>query len=133
LGLPENRVRVRAAFLGGGFGAKVYVKMEALAVALSLLARRPVKVALTTEEQFFTISKHGSTFRIKSAVTKNGRITARYAGILRFAARAAGPLARRAVPARVRARTCRRRRLAHRSSAVEPAPCRPPGRGRRRA
>ena len=38
LGWPENRVRVRTAFLGGGFGAKVYVKMEALAVALSLLA-----------------------------------------------------------------------------------------------
>src|ERR1700726_40321 len=82
LGLPENRVRVRAAFLGGGFGAKVYVKMEALAVALSLLARRPVKVALTMQEQFFTISKHGSTFRIKSAVTKNGRITARYCEVI---------------------------------------------------
>jgi CO/xanthine dehydrogenase Mo-binding subunit len=82
LGLPENRVRVRTAFLGGGFGAKVYVKLEALAVALSLLARRPVKVALTMEEQFFTISKHGSTFRIKSAVTKDGRITARYCEVI---------------------------------------------------
>jgi CO/xanthine dehydrogenase Mo-binding subunit len=81
-GLPENRVRVRTAFLGGGFGAKVYVKMEALAVALSLLVRRPVKVALTMEEQFFTISKHGSTFRIKSAVTKDGRITARYCEVI---------------------------------------------------
>jgi CO/xanthine dehydrogenase Mo-binding subunit len=77
LGWPENRVRVRTAFLGGGFGAKVYVKVEALAVALSLLARRPVKLSLTMEEQFFTISKHASTFRIKSAVTKDGRITAR--------------------------------------------------------
>src|SRR5580704_8551773 len=77
LGLPENRVRVRTAFLGGGFGAKVYVKLEALAVALSRLARRPVRVALTMEEQFFTISKHGSTFRIKSAVTRDGRLTAR--------------------------------------------------------
>ncbi|MBV9152389.1 MAG: xanthine dehydrogenase family protein molybdopterin-binding subunit, partial [Alphaproteobacteria bacterium] len=37
LGWPENRVRVRTAFLGGGFGAKVYVKVEALAIALSLL------------------------------------------------------------------------------------------------
>jgi CO/xanthine dehydrogenase Mo-binding subunit len=81
-GVPENRVRVRTAFLGGGFGAKVYVKMEALAVALSLLARRPVKVALTMEEQFFTISKHGSTFRIKSAVSKEGRITARYCEVI---------------------------------------------------
>jgi CO/xanthine dehydrogenase Mo-binding subunit len=77
LGWPENRVRVRTAFLGGGFGAKVYVKLEALAVALSLLTSRPVKLALTMSEQFFTISKHASTFRIKSAVTKEGRITAR--------------------------------------------------------
>jgi CO/xanthine dehydrogenase Mo-binding subunit len=78
LGWPENRVRVKTAFLGGGFGAKVYVKVEALAMALSLLAGRPVKIALTMEEQFFTISRHASTFRIKSAVEKDGRITARH-------------------------------------------------------
>jgi CO/xanthine dehydrogenase Mo-binding subunit len=78
LGWPENRVRVRTAFLGGGFGAKVYVKVEALAVALSMLAGRPVKIALTMEEQFFTISRHASTFRIKSAVDRDGRITARH-------------------------------------------------------
>jgi CO/xanthine dehydrogenase Mo-binding subunit len=77
LGWPENRVRVKTAFLGGGFGAKVYVKLEALAVALSLLSGRPVKIGLTMSEQFFTISKHASTFRIKSAVTKDGRVTAR--------------------------------------------------------
>jgi CO/xanthine dehydrogenase Mo-binding subunit len=78
LGWPENRVRVRTAFLGGGFGAKVYVKVEALAVALSMLAGRPVKIALTLEEQFFTISRHASTFRIKSAVDQDGRLTARH-------------------------------------------------------
>jgi CO/xanthine dehydrogenase Mo-binding subunit len=78
LGWPENRVRVKTAFLGGGFGAKVYVKVEALAVALSMLAGRPVKIALTMEEQFFTISRHASTFRIKSAIDKDGRITARH-------------------------------------------------------
>jgi CO/xanthine dehydrogenase Mo-binding subunit len=37
LGWPENRVRVKVAFLGGGFGAKVYVKLEALVAALALL------------------------------------------------------------------------------------------------
>jgi CO/xanthine dehydrogenase Mo-binding subunit len=78
LGWPENRVRVKSAFLGGGYGAKVYVKLEALAVALSLLAHRPVKLALTMEEQFFTISRHASTFRIKSAVDRDGRLTARH-------------------------------------------------------
>jgi CO/xanthine dehydrogenase Mo-binding subunit len=77
LGWPENRVSVRVPFLGGGFGAKVYVKMEALAAALALIVRRPVKIALTMEEQFYTISKHAVTFRIKSGVTKDGKIIAR--------------------------------------------------------
>jgi CO/xanthine dehydrogenase Mo-binding subunit len=77
LGWPENRVRVRVPYLGGGYGGKLYIKMEALAVALSMLARRPVKVALTMEEQFYTITKHPSTFRIKSGIDKDGRVIAR--------------------------------------------------------
>jgi CO/xanthine dehydrogenase Mo-binding subunit len=77
LGWPENKVRVRVPFLGGGFGAKLYIKLEALVAALSLLVRRPVKVSLTMEEQFFTITKHATTFRIKSGVTRDGRIVAR--------------------------------------------------------
>lgn len=77
LGWPENRVRVKTALLGGGFGAKLYIKLEALVTALALLARRPVKIALTMEEQFFTITKHATTVRIKTAVTNDGRITGR--------------------------------------------------------
>jgi CO/xanthine dehydrogenase Mo-binding subunit len=76
LGWPENRVSVRVPFLGGGFGAKVYIKLEALAAALALIVRRPVKIALTMEEQFYTISKHATTFRIKSGV-RDGRVIAR--------------------------------------------------------
>ncbi len=82
LGWPENRVRVKVAFLGGGFGAKVYIKLEALVAALALLVRRPVKVALTMEEQFYMITKHPTTFRIESAVTADGRITARRCEVL---------------------------------------------------
>src|SRR5512132_415230 len=77
LGWPENRVRIKVPYLGGGFGAKLYIKMEALATALSMIVRRPVKVALTMEEQFYTITRHPSTFRIKTGVDKSGRITAR--------------------------------------------------------
>ena len=77
LGWPESRVRVKVPHLGGGFGAKVYVKLEALVTALALLARRPVKIALSMEEQFYTVTKHATTLRIKSAVAKDGRITAR--------------------------------------------------------
>ncbi|MBI4206007.1 MAG: xanthine dehydrogenase family protein molybdopterin-binding subunit [Betaproteobacteria bacterium] len=77
LGWPENRVRVKVPYLGGGFGAKLYIKLEALVTALALLARRPVKISLSMEEQFYTLTKHASTLRIKSAVTKDGRITGR--------------------------------------------------------
>src|ERR1700731_4362926 len=77
LGWPENRVRVKVPYLGGGFGAKVYIQLEALVAALALLVRRPVKIALGMDEQFTMITKHPTTFRIKSAVTKGGKITAR--------------------------------------------------------
>jgi CO/xanthine dehydrogenase Mo-binding subunit len=78
LGWPENRIRVKVPFLGGGFGAKLYIKLEALVAVLALLTRRPVKVSLTMEEQFFTITKHAATVRIKSGATTDGRITARH-------------------------------------------------------
>ncbi len=45
--------------------------------ALSLLIRRPIKIALTMEEQFYQITKHPSTLRIKTGVDEDGRITAR--------------------------------------------------------
>ncbi len=76
-GWPENKVRVKVPYLGGGFGAKVYIKSEALAAACAMLAQRPVKFALTMEDQFYMITKHATTLRIKSGVTKEGRITAR--------------------------------------------------------
>jgi CO/xanthine dehydrogenase Mo-binding subunit len=77
LGWPENKVRIKVPYLGGGYGGKLYIKMEALALAMSMLARKPVKVALTMEEQFYTITKHPSTFRIKSGLDSDGKIVAR--------------------------------------------------------
>ena len=82
LGWPENRVRVKVPHLGGGFGGKLYIKLEALVTALSLLMRRPIKIALSMQEQFFMVTRHGCTFRIKSAVDDTGRITARRCDIV---------------------------------------------------
>jgi CO/xanthine dehydrogenase Mo-binding subunit len=77
LGWPENRVRVRTAFLGGGFGAKLYIKLEALVAVCTLLVRKPVRIALTIDESFYTITKHGATVRMKTGVRNDGRIVAR--------------------------------------------------------
>ena len=38
LGLPENKVRVKVPYVGSGYGSKLYIKLEALAVALSMIA-----------------------------------------------------------------------------------------------
>jgi CO/xanthine dehydrogenase Mo-binding subunit len=77
LGWPENRVRVKVPYLGGGFGGKLYIKLEALVTALSLLVRRPVKISLTMEEQFFMVTRHPCTFKITSGVNNDGKIIAR--------------------------------------------------------
>ena len=77
LGWTENRVRVKVLHLGGGFAAKTYIRIEALAAVAALLARRPVRLLLTMEEQFYTVVAHASTFKIKSAVDRDGRVTAR--------------------------------------------------------
>jgi CO/xanthine dehydrogenase Mo-binding subunit len=77
LGWPENRVRIKVPQLGGGFGGKLYIKLEALVTGLSLLTQRPVKISLTMEEQFFMVTKHACTFTIKSGVNNDGKIVAR--------------------------------------------------------
>ncbi|MBI2358374.1 MAG: molybdopterin-dependent oxidoreductase [Deltaproteobacteria bacterium] len=74
--VPMNRIRVRVPYLGGGYGAKLYAKLEPLVTALALVTRRPVRYALTREEEFVTITKHGVVAKLKTAV-KNGMITAR--------------------------------------------------------
>jgi CO/xanthine dehydrogenase Mo-binding subunit len=82
LGWPENKVRIKVPYLGSGYGSKLYIKLEALALALSLIARKPVKVALTFEEMFYQITRHPCTFRIKSGVDENGKIVARKCEVL---------------------------------------------------
>src|ERR1700681_4541191 len=77
LGWAENKVRIKVPYLGGGYGGKLYIKLEALVTACSMIAHRPVKIALTMEEQFYQITKHPATVRIKTGVDKAGRITAR--------------------------------------------------------
>ena len=56
--IPMNRIRVRVPYLGGGYGAKLYAKLEPLVTALALVTKKPVRYALSREEEFLTITKH---------------------------------------------------------------------------
>jgi CO/xanthine dehydrogenase Mo-binding subunit len=76
-GLPQTRVRVIVPTLGGGYGAKTYPKIEPVTAALSLVARKPVRLHLSREEEFVTITKHGVRIRMRTGVKRDGTITAR--------------------------------------------------------
>ncbi len=76
-GLPESRVRVQVPYLGGGFGSKLYMKLEPIAALLARAAKRPVKVRLTRREEFSTIAKHGVVVKLRTGVSANGTILAR--------------------------------------------------------
>ncbi len=80
--MPEAKVRVVVPYLGGGFGSKLYMKLEPLTAILARLAGRPVKMVLTREEEFVTITKHAVTVRLRTGVTRDGRLRARTCEVL---------------------------------------------------
>src|SRR5690606_33528406 len=76
-GVPASSIRVIVPTLGGGYGAKTYPSIEPIAAALALDARQPVKLHLTREEEFVTVTKHGMRIRLETGVDPDGRIVAR--------------------------------------------------------
>ncbi len=75
--MPLNKIRIIVPYLGGGYGGKLAVKTEPLAVALSWKARRPVRLAHSIEESFKTVTRHPSRVYIKSGLKKDGKLLAR--------------------------------------------------------
>ena len=75
--VPVSKVRIIVPYLGGGYGGKVYPKVEPITVALAQKARRPVRVVLSREEVFYTITKHAAVIRMKTGVKNDGTLIAR--------------------------------------------------------
>ena len=77
IGVPHNKVRVRGALVGGGFGGKEDLTVE---VYLALLAKhtgRPVRLEYTREDSFVGHGKrHPFRMTYRTGVTRSGRITA---------------------------------------------------------
>src|SRR6185369_13183660 len=76
-GLALGRVRVIVPYVGGGYGAKSGIKNEAIAAALSRIARRPVRIAYSAEETFRTLCQPRARMTIKTGVKKDGTFIAR--------------------------------------------------------
>ncbi|OGO35808.1 MAG: dehydrogenase [Chloroflexi bacterium RBG_16_57_11] len=78
LHLSQSDVQVIAPYVGGGFGSKAGVSMEALAVAIAMKVKgRPVKLRLTREEEFYTAFVRQSVVaHLKMGCDEKGRLLA---------------------------------------------------------
>ena len=78
LGISQSNIQVIAPYVGGGFGCKAGVSMEALAVAIAIKVKgRPVKLRLTREEEFYTaFVRQGLVAHFKMGCDKDGNLLA---------------------------------------------------------
>ena len=83
LGLPESRVRVVGTLIGGGFGGKEDITVEAFLGLLAWKSRRPVKLTYTREEMGFGRHKRPPmVMRYKHGITKDGKLVAMEADLV---------------------------------------------------
>src|SRR5262245_35291973 len=78
LGIPKENIRAISPYIGGGCGAKLFVRADALLAALGARAAgRPVKVALPRPFSLNNNPRRAATIqRIRIGATRDGRITA---------------------------------------------------------
>lgn len=75
--MPLSRVRVRAPYLGGGYGSKSYTKVEPLAAVCSWVVGRPVKLVLDVEESIYTTRADPAVVEVRTGFDADGTILAR--------------------------------------------------------
>jgi CO/xanthine dehydrogenase Mo-binding subunit/CO/xanthine dehydrogenase FAD-binding subunit len=84
LDLAEDQVEVHQVAVGGGFGSKSKIsEYEAIAAALSMRSGRPVRLALTREEEFATTkSRHRFEIGLTTTATADGLLCSREADVV---------------------------------------------------
>ncbi|MFQ5914917.1 MAG: xanthine dehydrogenase family protein molybdopterin-binding subunit [Nitrospinota bacterium] len=75
--IPVTKIRIIVPHLGSGYGGKTYPKLEPIAAMLAKKAQRPVRLELTREEVFLTVTKNGAWVNLRTGVKKDGRLHAR--------------------------------------------------------
>jgi CO/xanthine dehydrogenase Mo-binding subunit len=78
---PLSKIRVHVNFVGGAFGSKSGVKIEALVIAMARKAQRAVRVVQSVSESMVTCRRHAIKCKIKTGVKKDGTLVAKQAEI----------------------------------------------------
>jgi len=76
-GIAEEQIRVVAPPMGGSFGAKTFVRLEALVAALARKAGKPVKAVLDRAEEFVTLNRHPAVVRVRIGARRDGTLVAK--------------------------------------------------------
>ncbi|MDG2113140.1 MAG: xanthine dehydrogenase family protein molybdopterin-binding subunit [Actinomycetota bacterium] len=77
LGVAPSAIRVVGHHIGGGFGAKLDVGLEAFAALLARRTRRPVKLVNTAQEELLTAPcRANAAITVRSAVKRDGTVLA---------------------------------------------------------
>jgi CO/xanthine dehydrogenase Mo-binding subunit len=76
-GIAEERIRIVAPPMGGSFGAKTFVRLEAIVAALARKAGAPVKAVLDRTEEFATLNRHPATVRVRIGARRDGTLVAK--------------------------------------------------------
>jgi putative selenate reductase molybdopterin-binding subunit len=77
LDLPQERVRVVAGRVGGGFGGKQELLVEDVVALATLRTGRPVQWELTREQQFTIVPcRHPMRIGVRAGADADGRLTA---------------------------------------------------------
>ncbi|HEX6262193.1 MAG TPA: molybdopterin cofactor-binding domain-containing protein, partial [Actinomycetota bacterium] len=75
LGLPDEKVRLHLAGVGGAFGSREDVSMQIHASMLALRTGRPVKMSYGREESFFGhVHRHPARIWMRHGATSEGRL-----------------------------------------------------------
>jgi xanthine dehydrogenase D subunit len=75
LGLPEDKVRLHLAGVGGAFGSREDIHMQVHACVLALRTGRPVKFSYGREESFYGhVHRHPSRIWMRHGATRHGRL-----------------------------------------------------------
>ena len=83
LGLPQSKVRVIAAYMGGGFGGKEDMTVEPYLALLVWHTRRPVRMIWDRQESLVASTKrHPFIMRYRTGADRDGTITAQQVEIL---------------------------------------------------
>ncbi|HZF90316.1 xanthine dehydrogenase family protein molybdopterin-binding subunit [Streptomyces sp.] len=76
LGLPEEKVRMTLAGVGGAFGGREDLSMQIHACLLALRTGKPVKIVYNRSESFFGhVHRHPAKLRYEHGATKDGKLT----------------------------------------------------------